>query len=447
MFLIRPALAKLCNETYCTPVYIESGATLMQPSSASLATFDAFASEEAAFASMSLSEGSGCNLGGMSLYYTFAAVQHAPAALTIHMELLSTTVIAETSIAIALKAVQLDDMIGTHSNAYVLSILCRHPATLYFPKACEFFNPSNLARVCFAFVSLLRSPEGLSYGPLSIDDPFVLSTSDIALLHSDLRFGLTAARGRPCRPDGINLNYVISDRASALEVDVTPLSAKVWANPLMTTVFTRLQLSDLIGTHTYTDFLSIVCREAGKQALPKACDFFSASHLGGVCDSMSTLHFERPDVRDIGYTLLDNALPLAEDPFMLRPAISTAHTATGTPLYLYQTARASPCTPTGLKLVYYHNGNTPALEVEVLAGVTTATASHEFTLVLIKYGLSDMIGRHTSTEFRTKMCREQGTSFFPYACNFLAPQHIGLLCSSLTQLLAESAQAWLKALE
>merc|ERR1711988_1085186 len=104
----------------------------------------------------------------------------------------------------------------------------------------------------------------------------------------------------------------------------------------------------------------------------------------------------------------DNALPVAEDPFMLRPENSTMYTESGTPVYLYQTLRESPCTHAGLHLRYFHNGNNPALEVEVLASTTKTVASPEFTLVLIKAGLSDMLGSHSNTDFRTKMCREQG---------------------------------------
>jgi len=441
------ASAVFNSGTWSTTVTIESGAGLMEANSMELSTFDAFASEIPEYMTMSLAEGSGCTVSGLSLQYVFADTAAKTAALTVDVDILNTTVTAESWIASSLSAAHLEDMIGTHGNEFFLDIFCRHPAAFLFPQACAFFAPSNLARLCFGFAPLLRTPHGRSFGALSIDDPFVLHTNDLRLLHGDMRFDLQSARGSPCRPSGVSMRYEISERDSALEVDVSPVTVKVWVNTLMARVFDKLELGDLVGTHTYEVFLSKVCGKATKQALPKACDFFAPSHLGGVCDSLSSLLWQRADVRDFDFRLVDVALPIEEDPFMLRPAKSTAYTYTGTPLHLFSTARASPCTPSGLLLRYFHSGAALALEVEVLHSLTKATASKSFSAVLSKAGLLDIVGSHSSAEFRDKMCRAQGKHLFPYACNFFAPQHLGSLCSSLSMLLAESAHTWLKLLE
>merc|ERR1712139_446391 len=115
-------------------------------------------------------------------------------------------------------------------------------------------------------------------------------------------------------------------------------------------------------------------------------------------------------------------------------------TSTGEAIHIFQTARSSPCTASGMSLQYFHNGGALALEVEVSPTLIAATASGNFYVMLSEAGLTDMIGTHSRSEFRAKMCRAQGKHFFPYACDFLAPQHLGSLCSSLTQLLAVSAQ-------
>merc|ERR1711971_754756 len=129
--------------------------------------------------------------------------------VTVNVDLLSTSVTADTSIALSLRSAGLESLIGTHGNADFLQLLCRHPATFLFPKACVFFEPSNLARLCFSFAPLLRTPAGRSFGPLFIDDPFVLHTTDLPLLHGDLRFGLQIALGSPCTASGASMRYVI----------------------------------------------------------------------------------------------------------------------------------------------------------------------------------------------------------------------------------------------
>ena len=46
-----------------------------------------------------------------------------------------------------------------------------------------------------------------------------------------------------------------------------PAAARCWVLPR------ALLLGDLVGSHTYTDFLVKVCQKAAKQVLPKACAF------------------------------------------------------------------------------------------------------------------------------------------------------------------------------
>jgi hypothetical protein len=160
----------------------------------------------------------------------------------------------------------------------------------------------------------------------------------------------------------MSLSYAISSRIVALRVDVSTELVTVWADAHMTSAFTKLQLDHIIGTHGHKDFLWKVCRKDVAQVLPKACDFFAPSHLGLVCNSLASLLWERVEIRNFNYSLVDAALEREYDPFMLRPRVGIAYTSTGEALHLFQTARTSPCSSSGLQLRYFHNGSTPALQ-------------------------------------------------------------------------------------
>lgn len=406
------------------------------PVDASVALFaDSFTSSSAPFSGMALARDTGCSLGGLSLQYVFRGVTPELFALSLDMNLSSTNLRLDVSAMMALSSVGLDDMVGINSNAYFRERMCSQPARHLFPKACSFFDRAHLASLCPSLAPLIMAPTRQLFRPLTQDDPFVVRSLPGAvpeLFGEAAPFELQIIEGSPCRPDGLHLSYVKFGSTLALQVDVSAHDISVFD---AAGTLASAGIGDLAGQHSHARFLEKACTVQVRKVLPKACDFFSASHLGGICPDLEPLLLSTRRVRDMKYSLVD-AISADDDPFMLRPSSGLD----------WQTARGSPCTPLGLSLRYYLAGAALALEVSVFLSSVEFRASPDFYAALELGGLGSLVGNHEMGAFRQVLCSADGLSFFPRACDFLAPAHLGLLCAPLQPLLKTAADMWLAGL-